>query len=155
MELTLARWPEATSLFAPAGQRLDEIGDRLPRALGTRAAHARADLSAIAPRLRRDLVEQRIAIASDRLASLWRLAGLAHPERPLQRGFVRVSDREGRTLVHAADARAAGLLSLRFADGSVEAIVEGSVARLERAAPRSYRPRKPGTTSQPGLFDED
>ena len=155
MELTASRWPEAAGLFAPAGQRLDEIGDRLPRALAARAAHARADFSGIAPRLRGELVGQRVALAAERLSSLWRLAGLAHPERPLQRGFVRVTDREGRTLIHAAAARAAGFLNLRFADGSVEATVEGSIARLERASPRSYRPRKPGTTSQPGLFDED
>ena len=155
LELTTNRWPEASGLLAPAGQRLDDVGDRLPRALAARAAHARADLSAVAPRLRHELIGQRIEQASERLASLWRLAGLAHPERPLQRGFVRVTDREGQTLVHAAAARSAGLLSLRFADGTVEAIVEGSVARLERAAPRSYRPRKPGTTGPPGLFDED
>jgi exodeoxyribonuclease VII large subunit len=154
MEVTLARWPEAAGLFAPMGQWLDDIGDRLPRALAARAAHARADLSGIAPRLRHELVGQRIELASERLASLWRLAGLAHPERPLQRGFVRVTDREGNTLIHAAAARAAGALSLNFADGKVEAIVEGSVARLERAAPRSYRPMKPGTRSQPGLFDD-
>jgi len=154
VELTLVRWPAAAGLFAPARQRLDEVGERLPRALAARAANARADLSAVAPRLRRELVGQRVAAAAERLDSLWRLAGLAHPERPLQRGFVRVTDRQGRTLVHAADARAAGLLDLRFADGAVEAIVEGSVARLERATPRSYRPRKPGATTQPGLFDE-
>ena len=158
MELSLARWPQAAGLFAPAGQRLDDIGERLPRALAARAAHARADLSAVAPRLRHELVSQRLALASERLGSLWRLAGLAHPERPLQRGFVRVTDREGRTLIHAGDARAAGYLNLRFADGSVEATVEGSVARLERSAPRSYRPHRPnraGTASQPGLFDDE
>jgi exodeoxyribonuclease VII large subunit len=154
IELTLARWPDAAGLFAPAGQRLDELGDRLPRALAARAAHARADLSAVAPRLRHELVGQRIEQAAERLASLWRLAGLAHPERPLQRGFVRVTDREGRTLIHAGDARAAGLLNLRFADGSVEATVEGSTARLERSAPRSYRPARPRPGSQPGLFDD-
>ena len=157
MELTMARWPESAGLFTPAGQRLDDIGERLPRALAARAAHARADYSAVAPRLRRELVGQRIELAAERLASLWRLAGLAHPERPLQRGFVRVTDREGRTLVHAADARAAGFLNLRFADGAVEATVEGSAARLERSAPRSYRPQRPrpGPASQPGLFDDD
>jgi exodeoxyribonuclease VII large subunit len=154
VDQVLARWPDAAGLFAPAGQRLDEIGDRLPRALAARAAHARADFSATAPRLRHELVGQRIELAAERLASLWRLASLAHPERPLQRGFVRVTDREGRTLIHAGDARAAGFLNLRFADGTVEATVEGSTARLERAAPRSYRPAKRGTTSQPGLFDE-
>jgi exodeoxyribonuclease VII large subunit len=157
IEVTLARWPDAAGLFAPAGQRLDDIWERLPRALGARAAHARADLSAVAPRLRHELVSQRLDLAAERLASLWRLAGLAHPERPLQRGFVRVTDRSGRTLVHAADARTAGYLNLRFADGSVEATVEGSVARLERSAPRSYRPQrpKPGPAPQPGLFDEE
>ena len=154
MELSLARWPDAAGLFAPAGQRLDEIGDRLPRALAARAAHARADLSAVAPRLRRELVEQRIALATERLVSLWRLAGLAHPERPLQRGFVRVTDREGRTLIHASDARSAGFLNLRFADGSVEATVDGSIARLERSTPRSYRPGRPRPSPQPGLFDD-
>ena len=87
---------------------------------------------------------------------MWRLAGLAHPERPLRKGFVRVTDRHGKTIIHARDAREAGALSLRFADGSVDATVDGAVARLERAAPRSYRPAKPGATHrpQPGLFDE-
>ncbi|HVL30018.1 MAG TPA: exodeoxyribonuclease VII large subunit [Sphingomicrobium sp.] len=157
VELIMARWPDAAGLFAPASQRLDEIGDRLPRALAARAAHARADLSAVAPRLRFDLMSQRLDLAAERLASLWRLAGLAHPERPLQRGFVRVTDRNGRTLIHAADARSAGNLNLRFADGLVEAIVEGSVGRLERSAPKSYRPQrpKPGPAPQPGLFDEE
>ncbi len=157
IEPPLARGPDAAGLFAPAGQRLDDIGERLPRALGARAAHARADLSAVAPRLRHELVSQRLDLAAERVASLWRLAGLAHPERPLQRGFVRVTDRDGRTLIHAADARAAGLLNLRFADGSVAATAEGSAARLERSAPRSYRPQrpKPGPATQPGLFDEE
>jgi exodeoxyribonuclease VII large subunit len=154
IELTLGRWPLASGLFAPTAQRLDEIGERLPRALAARAAHARADLSGVAPRLRSGLVVNRIERASEKLAALWRLAGLAHPERPLQRGFVRVTDREGRTLIHAADARAAGMLNLRFADGQVEATVEGSIARLERSTPKSYRPQRPRPTPQPGLFDD-
>jgi exodeoxyribonuclease VII large subunit len=154
IELTLGRWPPASGLFAPTAQRLDEIGERLPRALAARAAHARADLSGVAPRLRSGLVVNRIERASEKLAALWRLAGLAHPERPLQRGFVRVTDREGRTLIHAADARAAGMLNLRFADGQVEATVEGSIARLERSTPKSYRPQRPRPTPQPGLFDD-
>ena len=102
------------------------------------------------------LVGQRIERGKEQLESLWRLAGMAHPERPLQRGFVRVTDRSGKTILHAGDAREAGLVSLRFADGSVEATVDGASARLERAAPRSYRPAKPagGKAPQPGLFDE-
>ena len=82
-------------------------------------------------------------------------AGMAHPERPLPRGFVRVT-RNGKTILHAGDAREAGALSLRFADGPVDATVDGSTARLERAVPRSYRPAKPsgGAAPQPRLFDD-
>jgi exodeoxyribonuclease VII large subunit len=151
-----ARWPEAARLFEPARVKLSEVAARLPRALGARAAHARADLGEVAPRLRAGLVVQRIERGREQLQSLWRLAGLAHPERPLQRGFVRVTDRKGNTILHARDARAALALSLRFADGSVEATVDGTSARLERASPKSYRPAKPGATHspQPGLFDE-
>ncbi len=84
------------------------------------------------------------------------LAGLAHPERPLQRGFARVTDRHGKTILHAGNAREVALLTLRFADGSVEATVDGAGLRVEQAAPRSYRPARPagGTPPQPGLFDE-
>ena len=150
------RWPDAARLFEAAQVRLGELGARLPRALAARAAHARADLGEVAPRLRRQLVEQRIERGAEQLAGLWRLAGMAHPERPLQRGFVRVTDRSGRTILHAADAREAAALSLRFADGSVDATVDGAAARLERSSPRSYRPARPvGRASpQPGLFDE-
>ena len=150
------RWPDAARLFEPARGTLGEVAARLPRALAARAAHARADLGEVAPRLRVALVEQRIARGKEQLASLWRLAGLAHPERPLQRGFVRVTDRQGKTILHAGDAREAAALSLRFADGSVEATVDGAGLRVERASPRSYRPASPagGTPPQPGLFDE-
>ena len=154
--LVAARWPEAARLFEPARVTLGEVAARLPRALGARAAHARADLGEVAPRLRKQLVLQQIERRKEQLAALWRLAVVAHPERPLGKGFVRVTDRMGKTIIHAGDAREAGALSLRFADGSVDATVEGSIARLERAAPKSYRPAKPGATHkpQPGLFDE-
>ena len=151
-----ARWPEAPGLFELARGRVSEVAARLPRALAARTAHARADLGEIAPRLRAALVEQRIERGREKLASLWRLAGLAHPERPLQRGFARVTDRQGKTIVHAGDAREAALLTLRFADGSVEATADGAAQRVERASPRSYRPAKPGPPKapQPGLFDD-
>jgi exodeoxyribonuclease VII large subunit len=156
LDATANRWPEASGLFDPAATRLADLSARLPRALAARTAHARADFGGIAPRLRTGLVEQRIRHSSEQLAGLWRLAGLAHPERPLQRGFVRVTDRRGATVLHAGDARAAAALSLRFADGVVDATVDGAAARLERASPRSYRPAKPRPppAGQPGLFDD-
>jgi exodeoxyribonuclease VII large subunit len=150
LELTVCRWPRPDALFAAAAQRSDELAARLPRALGARAGHARADLNAVAPRLRHQLLLERVSRGGDRLASLWRLAELAHPDRPLKRGFVRVTDRSGRTLAKAADARAERLLTLHFGDGKVDAATDGAPAgkRLERGRGRPYLP------PQPGLFDE-
>jgi exodeoxyribonuclease VII large subunit len=152
LETVAARWPEAANLFAPLSQRLDDAGERLPRALTQRTAHARADLAAVAPRLQGRLLTERVERGRERLASLWRLADLAHPERPLQRGFVRVTDRSGKTLVHAAAARAAIAIDLHFADGRVAAQVG------DGAAPRPFRPakrveRKAGGPYLPGQAD--
>ena len=153
LELTVSRWPRPDALFLPVAQRTAELGERLPRALAARAGHARADLNAVAPRLRVELVKDRILRAAEQLASLWRLADLAHPERPLKRGFARVTSRAGKTLTRAADAVAERLLTLHFADGRVDAVAGGEAAAsarkpVERGRSRSYlRP-------QPGLFDE-
>ena len=76
---------------------------------------------------------------------------MAHPEKPLQRGFVRVTDRAGKTLVHAAAARAAGAIDLHFADGRVAAQVGDGMAprpfrpakRVERGGSSSYPARNP------------
>ncbi|MEO5972408.1 MAG: exodeoxyribonuclease VII large subunit, partial [Sphingomicrobium sp.] len=140
LELSAARWPAPAMLFAPQAQRVDEVGERLPRALAARAGTARAELNAVAPRLRRELLSERVARGTERLAALWKMAELVHPDRPLARGFVRVTGKAGRLVTTTADAIAGQLLTLNFADGKV-------AARVERSRPRSYvRP-------QPGLFD--
>ena len=77
------------------------------------------------------------------------MAELAHPERPLSKGYVRVTDRDGNTLTHAHDAREPARLPLQFGDGSVDASVD---AASPRAAVEPKR-RKPYIASQPGLFD--
>ena len=108
-------------------------------------------MNLVAGRLRRELVDERIARLSERLSAAWKMAELVHPERPLSRGFVRVTDRTGKTLSYAAEARASRELSLRFGDGEVDATVDGTPARqarVERPAKQSYLP------PQPGLFDQ-
>jgi exodeoxyribonuclease VII large subunit len=157
LEQLAHRWPEAANLFAPFAQRLDDAGDRLPRALIQRTAYARADLAAVAPRLQARLLQERVARAQEKLAGLWRLAELAHPERPLQRGFVRVTDRTGKTIIHAAAARAAGAIDLHFADGRVPAQVG------DNHAPQPFRPARrverkgsdPYLGNQADLFGEE
>nr|WP_206367611.1 exodeoxyribonuclease VII large subunit [Sphingomonas piscis] len=149
LALTACRWPEPSDLFAPAAQRVDELGERLPRALSARAGHARADLAGVAPRLRHQLLLDRVTRGHERLGAMWAMAELAHPERPLRRGFVRVTDGAGATVTAAAAARTSGSLSLHFADGAVQATVEGEArpARLERTRAKPY------VAPQPGLFD--
>ena len=130
-------------------QRLDELGDRLPRSLAARAGVARADLNLVAGRLRRELLDQRVALLSQRLSAAWKMAELVHPERPLSKGFVRVTARDGRTLTRASEAVEAERLTLRFGDGSVDATVGNSPTN----APVEPKRRKPYISPQPGLFD--
>ena len=148
-DLTIGRWPRPEALFAPVLQRLEDIGDRLPRALASRAGEARAELNAFGPRLRPELLLDRLARASERLAATWKMAELVHPERPLSRGFVRVTDRSGKTLGRAKDALAAKLLTLHFGDGKVDAATGDSAAPVERKRRTAYVAR------QAGLFDEE
>jgi exodeoxyribonuclease VII large subunit len=147
-DLTVCRWPEPQTIFASTMQRLDDLGERLPRSLGARAGSARADLNLVSGRLRPELIDQRIAYLSERLAAAWKMAELVHPERPLSKGYVRVTNRAGKTLTHAMDARAARELRLHFGDGAVDASVDERPAHVERKPRRSYM------QPQPGLFDQ-
>ena len=150
-DLTVCRWPDASALFASAAQRVDELADRLPRSLAARAGHARADLNAVAPRLRRELLSDRLNRAGEKLEALWKMAELVHPDRPLTRGFARVTARDGRTLTSAASAQSARELTLRFGDGAVDAVTDDWKAS---SRPRLERPRRPSYVApQPGLFD--
>ena len=148
-DLTACRFPAPQAIFAPMVQRLDEIGERLPRSLGARAGSARADLNLVAGRLRAELIDQRIARLAERLSAAWKMAELAHPERPLSKGYVRVTSRDGRTLTHVRAAREERNLTLHFGDGALDAAVEG--AAITR--PVEPRRRRPYIAPQPGLFD--
>ena len=134
LDNSLRRFPALDALLAPQQQRFDELAERLPRALGARLSHARADLGQAGGALRPSLLAAAQRRAKDRLDSLWRLAQAVHPNRPLERGYARVEDRTGRTLVSAAAARAAGRLRLVFGDGKLDATVGEGVERPRRGA---------------------
>ena len=137
--MTLRRGPARESRLSPQRQRLDELSDRLPRALGSRLDRARADLGRSAGALRPGLLDAIHRRATERLAGLWRVAQLVHPHKPLERGYARVAATDGRTLTSAAAARAAGRLKLYFGDGDVGATVDGA-APAPAPARRSPRP---------------
>ncbi len=154
LELTACRWPRPEQLFTVAQQRTDELGERLPRALAARAGRARADLNGVAPRLRSALLSDRVARSAEKLAALWKMAGLVHPDRPLSRGFARVTDRSGKTLTRAHDAAAERLLTLHFGDGKVDAVA-GEKPPAPPAPPHERKSRRSYVPPQASLFDED
>jgi exodeoxyribonuclease VII large subunit len=146
LQALLRHWPAREALLAPQQQRLDELAERLPRALRGRLDRARGELGHAAGALRPGLLVSAHARARERLDALWRVALLAHPNRPLERGYARVEDRDGRTLISAAAAREARLLRLHFRDGAVDAAVGEAVERPKRA------PYLKGKADQPKLL---
>lgn len=135
--------PTPASLLDPQRQRTDDLADRLRRGLGRRIADARGELARSSGALRPVLLTQRLARAGERLKATWRLAQTLHPENPLKRGYAWVAARpSGAVVPGAAAARAAGALTLHFADGQVD-------ARVERPATRAYEKEKP---EQPSLL---
>ena len=162
LENSLRRFPAPEALLAPQQQRLDELSERLPRALRGRLSQAQAQLAqgagALRPpmldaivrrsrerlqavRLNPALVQRRIEEGRRTLDSLWRIAAQAHPDKPLAKGYARIEDQEGHTLISAEAARAAVKLRLVFGDGKVDATVGG----VERARRGSYatKPEQP------------
>jgi len=143
----LRAWPERQTLLAPQQQRLDELVERLPRALRGRLDRARGELGQAGGALRPGLLEGAHRRARERLDALWRVAGLVHPNRPLERGYARIEDRSGRTLISARAARQARLLRLVFHDGAVEAVAGEGEAR-----PVPRKPSAPAKVEQPKLL---
>ncbi|HWH17098.1 MAG TPA: exodeoxyribonuclease VII large subunit [Allosphingosinicella sp.] len=144
LQNALRLFPAREELLAPQRQKLDDLTERLPRALGSRLSHARAELGQAAGALRPSLLAAAHRRAQDRLDSIWRLAQAVHPNRPLERGYARVEDRQGRTLVSAAAAREAARLRLVFADGKIDASTAEGLERPRRgtyAAPKSDHPK--------------
>ncbi len=167
LEARAQRLPRPEALLSAKAQQLDDLADRLRRGLGQRIVHARlalqqdaARLSAplLAARVRHDrqrldairlapaLVTGRIASGAERLAALSRLAQSLHPDKPLARGYVRVTAADGRTLVSKAEAAREAALSLHFGDGEL------AVTPLGSRPPRAAAPQKPPPPEQGKLL---
>jgi exodeoxyribonuclease VII large subunit len=143
LEFVNRRMPTPDTLLGPQRQRVDDLGERSRRALGRVAADARGELARASGALRPAMLLRQVEAARSRLDQLWRVAVTLNPDSVLSRGYARVERRsDDATLTHAAKARAAGALRLRFADGTVDVRVEGAA-----------RPAKPeAKPEQPDLF---
>ncbi len=120
------------------GVRLDAAGRRAPD-----AALRRARLPELGDRMTASTM-RRITRAAERVAQLEKLRASLNPDRPLERGFARVHQIDGRLVRSGADLEPGEALSLVFADRSpvgVHVDGGGSPIRtpkpLRRASPPS------------------
>ena len=121
-DLTVCRWPEPAAIVRAAGA----APRRTRRAAAALARRARRERPRRhepgrrppSPRAGRSADRAAVRAACRRLED-----GRAGASRTaaLERGFARVTDRAGKTLIRAADARAARELRLHFGDGEVDA----------------------------------
>jgi exodeoxyribonuclease VII large subunit len=140
--------PRLSDLAAPHQQRTDDLADRLRQSLRTRVGRAEIAYSGPAMMLHPRLLNRRVEQGQQKLDALTRLAGSLHPEAPLKRGFARVTDADGKTIMTRDAAVKAGDVTLRFADGEVGSVVQGGVS----TRPAPLRPTKP-VANQGNLFD--
>jgi exodeoxyribonuclease VII large subunit len=128
------RLPRPEALLSPQAQKLDDQAERLRRGLYERSVQASAALQHSAGRLSLPLLSSRIARAGERLDGLSRLFASLDPDRVLQRGYVRVTSVDGKTLTGREPAERQARLVLHFRDGEVRVVPEG--ARPQRPAAR-------------------
>jgi exodeoxyribonuclease VII large subunit len=142
--------PRRDQLLGPQRQRADEAAQRLGLALERRAARARTQLDRAGAVLRPAMLERQHARGWERVRALERVLISLNPDRILERGYARVETRDGRTVMDAEAARAAGALTVRFRkEQSVDVAVEGGAATPYLKS-KSAKPRvAPG---QPTLF---
>jgi len=160
LEQRARRLPEPQALLDGQAQRLDDLGERLRRALVHRTGLAATQLAQrtaglrpavlaarlqqgrerlAAQRLRPALVLQRIEQARRQVEALDRLRRSLDPEAPLARGYVLVKAADG-ALIRSRDAAAGQvLLHLKFADGVLDVVPGGAPS----PAPAPTAPARP------------
>ncbi|WP_226016191.1 exodeoxyribonuclease VII large subunit [Novosphingobium sp. FKTRR1] len=160
LDLRARRLPQPHTLLQAQAQRLDDLGERLRRALGHRTDLAAAQLArhagALRPalltaqttrgrerlaatRLRPELVLQRIDGWRRQLDGLERLRLSLNPKALLERGYVLVTDPHGHVVKTRADATVHATLRLNFADGTLDVAATDSPVTPPppRSAPRA------------------
>ncbi|OYU36530.1 MAG: exodeoxyribonuclease VII large subunit [Novosphingobium sp. PASSN1] len=159
LEQRARRLPEPQALLQGQAQRLDDLGERLRRALVHRTGLAGAQLAQraaglrpavldarlrqgrerlAAQRLRPALVLNRLDSARGELAALDRVRRSLDPKAPLRRGYVLVTDAGGHLVRSRVAAEKAGLLHLEFGDGVLDVAPPGAAA--PRPVPKSRAP---------------
>ncbi|MFN4136125.1 MAG: exodeoxyribonuclease VII large subunit, partial [Novosphingobium sp.] len=161
LEARSQRLPQPQSLLQAQAQRLDDLAERLRRALVHRtemaasllARHAGALRPALlsarldreaerlaARRLRPEVLLQRIEHARGKVDALDRLRRSLDPRAPLQRGYVLVTAPDGQVMRTRAAAASHAALRLEFADGLLDVSTAGSAPPRPAAKSRTTAP---------------
>ena len=145
LEARIARLPRPEALVAQATQRVDDLGERLRRALSDRAQKAGTQLQLAAVRLSPALLTREVGMKRSQLDALERVRLQLDPRAPLRRGYVLVSDTSGHVVKSAENARRHASLTLEFEDGKLDVSTGAAPKRAPRAA-------NPGGSDQAELF---
>ena len=163
--------PAADTVLAMPRQRLDAVGERLPRALRANAHAHRVQFERASARhtpraLRAQIVHVRdrlralaergtrcIAVARERrgarLEAMTQLLNALGYHKVLERGFALVRDAAGGPIRSAARVGANDPLDIEFADGRVAAVATGGTSAKQR---RETEKKVPGKGGQGSLF---
>jgi len=154
LEARVRHLPRPEALLAGKAQRLDEAGERLRRALRERAQAARGRLDTQSGKLSLPLLRHRVERAEERLARagltpallqrqfetasrhfapVARVLPQLDPDKPLAKGFARVTDASGHTLTDKAQAEREPTLVLKFGDGDLTVAPGASPRRAVRS----------------------
>jgi exodeoxyribonuclease VII large subunit len=136
------RLPRPEALLSAHVQKLDDMAERLRRGLGDRTVLARGELQRVGSRLSLPLLKARLDRAGDRLGAATRLFASLDPARVLERGYVRVTGADGRTLVSRAAAAGEAALALHFRDGVLGAVPAASASARVTPKPRPTAPEQ-------------
>jgi exodeoxyribonuclease VII large subunit len=161
LEARVRHLPKPEALLAAKAQRLDEAGERLRRALRERAQAARGRLDAQSGKLSLPLLRHRVERANERLsragltpallqrqldtatrhfAPVARVLPQLDPDKPMAKGFARVTDAAGQTLTDKAQAERESTLVLKFRDGDLT--VSPGVGLRKTTRPRELGPQQ-------------
>lgn len=158
-----------------AAQRFGLVSGRLTAGLARNAALHERDLVRIASRLTSGLLsrpqavqgerlsrlverlqpaaERRLERLSERLESLGKLHAAADPDRPLARGFARVSRADGGLVRSGASLVSGETVTLTFADRvDRKAVIDGPTGSGSQPTPAPARRAKPAGPDQSDLF---
>lgn len=162
LEARSQRLPQPQALLQGQAQRVDDLGERLRRALAHRtelagsvlARHAGALRPALlsarvmrererleARRLRPEVLLQRIEHARGKVEALDRLRRSLDPKAPLQRGYVLVTAPDGHVVRTSEDAASRPALRLEFADGTLDVRTSTTPTPPTPAARPAPKPR--------------